>query len=45
MTLAELAHYPIAPYGEIKRWYWTVSALPAWQKTLAQCLVPVAAAA
>jgi len=45
MTLAELAHYPLAPYGEIKRWYSTVSALPAWQKTLAQCARPAAAAA
>jgi glutathione S-transferase len=45
MTLAELAHYPVASYGEIKRWYSTLSALPAWQKTLAQCAVPTAAAA
>jgi glutathione S-transferase len=45
MTLSQLAHYPIAPYDEIKRWYSTLNALPAWQKTLAQCAVPAAAAA
>src|SRR5262249_60383627 len=36
MNFAEMAHYPIEPYGEIKGWYATVPALPAWQKTLAQ---------
>jgi hypothetical protein len=35
---------PIEPYGEIKRWYKTLSALPAWQKTLAQA-TPIATAA
>jgi glutathione S-transferase len=44
MNLAEPAHFPIEPYGEIKRWYKTLSALPAWQKTLAQA-TPVATAA
>src|SRR5262249_55694709 len=29
MILAERAHYPIEPYGEIKRWYATLRALPA----------------
>ncbi len=37
MIYAELVHLPLEPYGEIKRWYATMSALPSWQKTLAQC--------
>jgi glutathione S-transferase len=45
MKLADMAHYPLAPYGEIKRWYATLSALPAWQKTLAQTAMPAASAA
>lgn len=45
LTLAERAHFPIAPYAEIKRWYATLSALPAWRKTLAQAAPPVASAA
>jgi glutathione S-transferase len=45
MKLAEMARYPLEPYGEIKRWYATLSALPAWQKTLAQTAFPAASAA
>jgi len=45
LNLAEMAHYPIEPYGEIKRWYATLAALPAWKKTLAQSALPAAAAA
>ena len=45
MKFAEMAHYPIEPYGEIRRWYATLSALPAWQKTLAQTAMPAASAA
>jgi glutathione S-transferase len=45
MNLAEMAHYPIQPYGEIKRWFGTLSAIPAWQKTLAQAALPTATAA
>jgi glutathione S-transferase len=45
LNLAEIAHYPIEPYAEIKRWYAGLRALPAWQKTLAQCALPVAATA
>ena len=45
MNFAEMAHYPIEPYGEIKRWYATLRALPAWQKTLAQSALPAANAA
>src|SRR5258708_17356096 len=33
MILAEMAHYPIEPYGEIKRWYATLHAFPASQET------------
>ena len=36
MNIAEPAHYPIEAYGEIKRWFTTLSALPSWQKTLNQ---------
>src|SRR5215510_340997 len=45
MILAERAHYPVEPYGEIKRWYATLRALPAWQKTLGQSAPPAEAAA
>src|SRR5262249_28684659 len=45
MILAERAHYPVEPYGEIKRWYATLRALPAWQTTLAQSAPPAQAAA
>src|SRR5262249_2256800 len=45
MNLAEMARIPVEPYREIKRWYATMRALPAWQKTLAQCALPAAAAA
>ncbi len=45
MNLADAASFPIAPYGEIKRWYATLRALPAWERTLAQCSMPAAAAA
>ena len=36
MNIAEAAHYPIESYGEIKRWFAGLCALPAWQKTLSQ---------
>jgi glutathione S-transferase len=45
MILAEMARYPVEPYGEIKRWYAGLSALPAWQKTQAQSAMPAASAA
>jgi glutathione S-transferase len=45
MNIAEMAHYPLEPYGEIKRWYVNLCALPAWQKTLAQAAPPAATAA
>jgi glutathione S-transferase len=43
MNLAEMAHFPMAPYAQIKRWYATLSALPAWRDTLAQTALPAAA--
>ena len=45
LNYAEAARLPLEPYAEIKRWYATVRALPAWQKTLAQSGIPAAAAA
>ena len=45
MTLAEMAHYPVAPFAEIKRWYAGLTALPAWQKTFAQIAAPPTPAA
>jgi len=45
LNLADRAGIPLEPYGEIRRWYATLRALPAWQKTLAQCALPAAAAA
>jgi glutathione S-transferase len=45
MNLAETAHFPVEPYGEIKRWFATLRALPAWQKTLPHAALPAAAAA
>jgi glutathione S-transferase len=35
LNFAERAGYPIAPYGEIKRWHATFILLPACQKALA----------
>jgi hypothetical protein len=45
MNYAEMAHFPLASYGEIRRWFGTLSALPAWQKTRAQTALSHAAAA
>jgi glutathione S-transferase len=45
LNYSELGRLPLEPYAEIKRWYATLRALPAWQKTLAQCTLPAAAAA
>lgn len=45
LNYAEMAHLPVEPYEGIKRWFGTLSTLPAWQKTLAQSALPVAATA
>ena len=45
LNYAETAHFPLEPYGEIKRWYATLSALPAWQRTLALAAMPTENAA
>jgi glutathione S-transferase len=42
---AAMAQFPLAPYAQIGRWYETLRALPAWQKTLAQSALPATAAA
>lgn len=44
LVYAEKAHLPLGDYGEIRRWYDTVSALPAWQQTLAAAVPPALAA-
>jgi glutathione S-transferase len=44
LNLAGMAQIPVDGYAEIKRWYGTLCALPAWQKTLAQCQPRAAAA-
>jgi len=44
MNAAQVAHYPLEPYGEITRWFAGISALPAWQKTLAQARPQASAA-
>jgi glutathione S-transferase len=33
LDLAEMAEYPLKPYGEITRWYRNVQQLPAWQSS------------
>jgi glutathione S-transferase len=45
LNYAEAGRLPVGPYREINRWYATMRALPAWQKTLTQCQLPAAAAA
>jgi glutathione S-transferase len=45
LNYTEMAHLPLAPYREIERWHATLSALPAWQKTVAQSALPATAAA
>ncbi|CAG7856239.1 glutathione S-transferase [biofilm metagenome] len=33
LALAEMAHYPMSPYVEVKRWYQSIEKLPAWQSS------------
>ena len=42
MNFAAIAHYPLEPYGEIRRWHATLAALPAWQDTLGISVWPAA---
>jgi glutathione S-transferase len=36
LNYAEMAHFPIESYGEIRRWFAMLAALPAWQATQEQ---------
>jgi glutathione S-transferase len=45
LNLAAAARLPIEPYAEIRRWFETLRALPAWQRTLTQYAAPAANAA
>jgi glutathione S-transferase len=45
LNYAEMAHLPVEPYKEIRRWHDMLSALPAWQNTVAQSALPATAAA
>jgi glutathione S-transferase len=45
LNYTDMARLPLDPYAEIKRWYGTLTALPAWQKTLSQSAIPAAVAA
>jgi glutathione S-transferase len=43
LIMAERAQFPLEAYGEIRRWYAGLAALPAWQKTLQMAAMPQAA--
>jgi glutathione S-transferase len=43
LIMADKAAFPLEPYAEIRRWYASLSALPAWQKTLEMGRLPQAA--
>ena len=43
LIMAERASLPLDDYPEIRRWYASLAALPAWQKTLAMAQMPAAA--
>jgi glutathione S-transferase len=45
LNYAEMAHLPLEPYGEIRRWFAALAALPAWQRTRAETTLSRAAAA
>ncbi len=44
MIMAERAQFPLEDYPQIRRWYASLAALPAWQKTLADSAAMQAAA-
>ena len=43
LNYAGMAHLPLEPYGEIRRWLGALRALPAWEKTVAQSPLPATA--
>jgi glutathione S-transferase len=45
LNLAAVGRLPIDGYAEIQRWHNNLRAFPAWQKTLAESGLPIAAAA
>jgi glutathione S-transferase len=45
LIYADAARLPVEPYGEIKRWYAALNALPAWRNTIEQNMLRPAAAA
>ena len=45
LNYAEMAHLPLEAYGEIRRWFATLAALPAWQRTRGETALSRAAAA
>jgi len=45
LKYADMAHLPLGPYDEIRRWHGALSAMPAWQKTVTQTALPATAAA
>jgi glutathione S-transferase len=45
LNYAEMAHFPLQPYDEIRRWFAALSALPAWRNTRSQTVFSPAAAA
>lgn len=45
LKYADMAHLPLGPYNEIRRWHSALSAMPAWQKTMTQTALPATAAA
>jgi glutathione S-transferase len=44
LNYAEMAHFPLDSYGEIRRWFAALAALPAWQKTRGETALSRAAA-
>lgn len=42
LTMTEGGKLPVEPFGEIKRWYAQMAALPAWAKTAAMAARPTA---
>jgi len=45
LNYAEMARFPLQPYGEIRRWFAALAALPAWRRTREETALSPAAAA